>query len=158
VVMTLVVTSIDRRSRTVRAQLGVPARPGGGGPGLSHLADRVTAAADGYLERRNQRRTLAAALEAARISLRPGEVVVLAAIATLVAGLAGLALGGLLGGLVLAALVPLAARLTVGHLAERRRQRFAEQLPDTLQLLTSTLKSGYALLQALDSVAQEAAE
>ena len=31
-------------------------------------------------------------------------------------------------------------------------------LPDTLQLLTSTLRSGYGLLQALDSVAQEAAE
>ncbi len=31
-------------------------------------------------------------------------------------------------------------------------------MPDTLQLLTSTLRSGYGLLQALDSVAQEAAE
>ena len=54
--------------------------------------------------------------------------------------------------------MPLAARLVVGHLAERRRAKFAEQLPDTLQLLTSTLRSGYGLLQALDSVAQEAAE
>jgi tight adherence protein B len=118
----------------------------------------MTAAADGYLERHNQRRTLAAALEAASISLRPGEFIVLAGIATLIAGFAGLVLAGLLGGLVLAVLVPLAARLVLGHLAERRRQAFSELLPDTLQLLTSTLRSGYALLQALDSVAQESAE
>ena len=155
--LTLLALSVDRRSRTARAQLGVQ-RSRVSGPGITHLADRVTAAADGYLERRNQRRTLAAALEAASISLRPGEFIVLTGIATLVAGLAGLALGGPLGGIVLVALVPLAARLVVGHLAERRRQKFAEQLPDTLQLLTSTLRSGYALLQALDSVAQEAAE
>jgi tight adherence protein B len=157
VVLTLVGLSVDRRSRDARAQLGVQ-RPSLGGPGLTHMADRMTAAADGYLERHNQRRTLAAALESASISLRPGEFIVLTGIAALVAGLAGLALGGLLGGLVLAALVPLAARLVVGHLAERRREKFAEMLPDTLQLLTSTLRSGYALLQALDSVAQQSAE
>jgi tight adherence protein B len=158
VLVTVTGLSVDRRSRKARAQLGVQQRSLVNGPGITHLADRMTAAADGYLERHNQRRTLAAALEVASISLRPGEFIVVTAIATLVAGCAGLALGGLLGGIALAALVPLAARLVVGRLAERRRERFAELLPDTLQLLTSTLRSGYALLQALDSVAQEAAE
>jgi len=149
--------SVDRRSRRARAQLGLQ-RSLTSRPSISHLSDRMTAAADGYLERHNQRRTLAAALESASISLRPGEFIVLAGIATLVAGLAGLTVAGLLGGIVLAVLVPLAARLVVGHLAERRRAKFAEMLPDTLQLLTSTLRSGYSLLQALDSVAQEAAD
>jgi tight adherence protein B len=155
--LTLVGLSVDRRSRNARAQLGVQ-RSLVSGPGVTHLADRMTAAADGYLERRDQRRTLAAALESASISLRPGEFIVLAGIATLLAGLAGFALGGPLVGILLAVLVPLVARFVVGHLAERRRGKFAEMLPDTLQLLTSTLRSGYALLQALDSVAQEAAE
>jgi tight adherence protein B len=153
----LVGLSVDRRNRTARAQLGVHRSPLSR-PGITHLADRMTAAADGYLDRRDQRRTLAAALEAAAISLRPGEFIVLTGVTTLLALLAGLALGGPLGGIVLAALVPLVARLVVGRLAERRRQRFAEMLPDTLQMVTSTLRSGYALLQALDSVAQEAAE
>ena len=157
VLLTLVGLSVDRRSRKARAQLGVQ-RSIVGGPGISHLADRMTATADGYLERRGQRRTLAAALEAASISLRPGEFIVVTGIAALVAGVAGLALGGPLGAIVLVALVPLAARVIVGRLAERRRDKFADMLPDTLQLLTSTLRSGYALLQALDSVAQEAAE
>ncbi len=157
VTLTLVGLSVDRRSRNARAQLGVQ-RSHLSGPAVTHLADRMTAAADGYLERRDQRRTLAAALESASISLRPGEFIVLAGIATLLAGLAGLALGGPLVGILLAVLVPLVARFVVGHLAERRRDKFAEMLPDTLQMLTSTLRSGYALLQALDSVAQEAAE
>jgi tight adherence protein B len=157
VLLAVVGLSVDRRSRRARAQLGVE-RSLVSRPSISNLSDRVTAAADGYLERHNQRRTLAAALESASISLRPGEFIVLTGIATLVAGLAGLTLGGLLGGIVLAVLVPLAARLVVGRLAERRREKFGEQLPDTLQLLTSTLRSGYSLLQALDSVAQEAAE
>jgi tight adherence protein B len=157
VLLSLVGLSVDRRNRKARAQLGVE-RSLVSGPGITHMADRMTAAADGYLERHNRRRTLAAALEAAAISLRPGEFIVLVGIATMVAGLAGLALGGPLFGIVLVALVPLTARFVVGHLAERRREKFAEQLPDTLQLLTSTLRSGYALLQALDSVAQESAE
>ena len=141
VLLSLVGLSVDRRNRKARAQLGVE-RSLVSGPGITHMADRMTAAADGYLERHNRRRTLAAALEAAAISLRPGEFIVLVGIATMVAGLAGLALGGPLFGIVLVALVPLAARFVVGHLAERRREKFAEQLPDTLQLLTSTLQIG----------------
>jgi tight adherence protein B len=46
----------------------------------------------------------------------------------------------------------------VARKARRRRERFVELLPDNLQMLTSTLRSGYGLLQALDNVAQEAEE
>jgi tight adherence protein B len=153
----LVAVSVNRKGRLARAQLGVQRRVADA-HGLTHFADRMTAAADGYLDRRNQRRTLSTALEVAGISLRPGEFVVLVAIAAIVAGIVGLMLAGVLGLVALAVLVPLGARIIVGHMAERRRAKFAEQLPDTLQLLTSTLRSGYGLLQALDSVAQEAAE
>jgi tight adherence protein B len=69
-----------------------------------------------------------------------------------------MALLGIIGLVLAVVVVPLTARFVVGHLAERRRTQFAEALPDTLQLLTSTLRSGYGLLQALDSVAEEAAE
>jgi tight adherence protein B len=43
-------------------------------------------------------------------------------------------------------------------LADRRRTAFADALPDNLQLLTGTLRSGYGLLQALDTLAREAPE
>jgi tight adherence protein B len=37
----------------------------------------------------------------------------------------------------------------------RRQQRFMQQLPDTLQLLSGTLKAGYGVMQALDTVVRE---
>jgi tight adherence protein B len=40
----------------------------------------------------------------------------------------------------------------------RRQQRFVEQLPDTLQLISGSLSTGYSLPQALDSVVQEGTE
>ncbi|MEO5975047.1 MAG: type II secretion system F family protein, partial [Ilumatobacteraceae bacterium] len=41
---------------------------------------------------------------------------------------------------------------------KRRRTDFVAQLPDTLQLLGSMLRSGYGLVQALDTVANESEE
>lgn len=38
---------------------------------------------------------------------------------------------------------------------DRRRRRFMSQLPDTLQLLAGTLKAGYGVLQAIDTVVKE---
>lgn len=40
----------------------------------------------------------------------------------------------------------------------KRRTEFIAQLPDTLQMLSSMLRSGYGLVQALDTVADEAIE
>jgi tight adherence protein B len=37
----------------------------------------------------------------------------------------------------------------------RRRAKFMKQLPDTLQLLAGTLKAGYGVLQAIDTVVKE---
>ena len=78
------------------------------------------------------------------------------------------AVGGLLG---LALLWSLSSRLWLGLLGlilgaaipaallssakSRRQERFMEQLPDTLQLLSGTLKSGYGVMQALDTVVKE---
>ncbi len=40
----------------------------------------------------------------------------------------------------------------------KHQAAFAEQLPDVLQLVTTSLRSGFGLAQALDSVAEEAEE
>ena len=65
---------------------------------------------------------------------------------------------GPLGLLATIVLVPFVAKAVLNRRAARRRAKFAELLPDNLQLLTSSLKSGYGLLPALDNVAQEAEE
>jgi tight adherence protein B len=69
---------------------------------------------------------------------------------------AGTILAGLLVGVLLAATVAIAARLILTMLAGRRRQRFHAQLGDDLQLMAGSLRSGYAVLQAIDVVAREA--
>ncbi len=74
----------------------------------------------------------------------------------LIAFALGLLLGNLLVGLVLAVLIPVAARFAVSYLATRRQTAFADQLNDTLLLLAGTLRAGYGFMQAADTVAREA--
>jgi tight adherence protein B len=127
-------------------------------PTASELTRRLTAAAEGFLERRGQRDSLALTLDVAGISLRTGEFVVLGLAATVVGALAGLAVAGPLGLLLGVVGVPMGVRTTVRVLADRRRAAFADALPDTLQLLTGALRSGHGLLQSLDTLAREAPE
>ena len=128
------------------------------GPSVSQVTQRLTAATERFLDRRGQRQRLATALEVAGISLRTGEYVLLAAAATLVAALAAFAIAGAIGLLVAVVVGPVCGWLLVSSMADRRRAQFAELLPDNLQLLTSTLRSGYGLMQALATLGQEASE
>ncbi len=65
--------------------------------------------------------------------------------------------------LILAILVGLFAGLlfpvlALRYLAHRRAKRFESILPDVMMLVATSLSSGFSLLQALDSVARDAAE
>lgn len=141
--------------RAGRDQLGVtPGRATGTsgaiGRNLSDYADRA-------LERGGRRRGLSEALDVAAVSLRPGEfVIVVAALAVTAAAVLGL-VAGPVGALIGVALVVLGARAVLSIRGDRRRRAFAAQLPDVLQLLTSGLRAGYALPQAIDAVANQAA-
>jgi tight adherence protein B len=46
-------------------------------------------------------------------------------------------------------------RLLLSNARSRRQAKFMAQLPDTLQLLAGTLKAGYGVLQAIDTVVKE---
>jgi tight adherence protein B len=140
----------------VRAQLAGVGRRRPGGSGLTELASRASLVADEQLERRGYRRGLGASLERAGIDLRPGEFIVLATCGVVAAFALGAVLQGTIAGLLLAGLAALAARLVVSVKGDRRRARFADQLGDTLQLLSGSLRAGYGLMQAIDSVAREA--
>jgi tight adherence protein B len=147
----------DGGRRAIRSGLGLE-RARAAGTGIVKLKERTTTGVDRFLERRGRSRSASGALEAAGISLRPGEFVMLVLTATAVGGLAMLALFGALGLLATMVLGPLTAKVVLGRRCSGRRAKFAEQLAGNLQLLTSSLKSGYGLLPALDNVAQEAEE
>lgn len=122
---------------------------------LADVTDRAESVGDTLLRRRGGVAAVARTLELAGVDLRPGEL-----LAGITAGSALLLLAGWVfvapvAGVLLALLVPVAARVAVHVLATQRRQRFNEQLGDTLQLLAGSLRAGHGLAQSVDTVARE---
>lgn len=125
-------------------------------PGMTTLANRATLVVERNLQKRGWTPSLNASLERAGITLRPGEFVVLCGSAA-VAGLAiGIVLGGMLLGLLVVAAVGVLSLFGLRVLGERRRSKFGDQLGESLQLMSGSLRAGYSLLQAVDAVAHEA--
>ncbi len=72
------------------------------------------------------------------------------------AGLFGFFMFGLPGAVVLMAIVVGLYRSWASRADSRRSAAFAEQLPETLQLIAGSMRSGLSLLQAIDTVSLEA--
>lgn len=123
-------------------------------PALSGLANRAIGLAERSLRGEREGR-LNRWLEKAGMSMRPGEFVVLAAIA----GIVGIALGYFIfripGAVVGGLLALLVVRFIVQRKAAGRQAAFAEQLPDTLHLIAGSLRAGFGLLQAIEVIAEE---
>ena len=106
-------------------------------------------------EERGVLQAVEAKLEQADLPVRPAEALFFYLVAVGVAGLIGLVLGQLFGAVIalfVFALVPIAV---LNALASRRQRQFTAQLPDTLQLLASTLRAGYSLLQGAEAVTEQ---
>lgn len=100
---------------------------------------------------------LSTALERAAIPLRPGEYVVITSVAALVAAvvLAAITSTWIMGVLGVGLVVGGAWKLPELRQA-RRRRAFAEQLPDALSLIASSLSAGHTFLRAVQLMVQEA--
>ena len=72
---------------------------------------------------------------------------------TILGGLIVFLLGNLFWGAGVLAALAILPWVVVGALAIRRTRAFVSQLPDMLQLLGATLRSGFSILQGLDTVA-----
>jgi Flp pilus assembly protein TadB len=103
---------------------------------------------------------LAERLELAGIARKPAEWALLGGcLGIVVAGALSLVTSYVLVGVLAGALIGwLAMRLSLSFRIVRRRAAFADQLPDVLQLVASTLQSGFSLPQALDAVVREDAQ
>ncbi|SCG50934.1 type II secretion system F family protein [Micromonospora inositola] len=124
-------------------------RPGGG------PASTVLALSDRMARARGGEERVAKDLERAGMTLRPREWTAARAGATVAGALLLGLLGGVLAALLGAALGWLAAGLYRRVRGARRRQAFADLLPDTLQLVVGSLRSGFSLAQAIDAVVQD---
>jgi tight adherence protein B len=116
----------------------------------------LSAQAEAVAQRRGLTGALNSALDAANILLRPGEAIAAAiGLAAVAGGLVAVLMKSFLWG----GMVFLVAALIVFALVERagrqERARFEQQLPDTLTLMATSLRAGYSLVQAVESVAGE---
>lgn len=123
----------------------------------SPLVQRLVSAVGDAASRRGLLQYLEEKLDKANLPVRPAEalflyivgVVVVTVLTTLMNPIVAIVVG------VLAAAGPW---LALNFLGERRTAAFTSQLPDMLQLLATTLRSGFSLLQGLDTVARQLPE
>jgi tight adherence protein B len=141
------------RERVSKARLGID-KP----RSMSDIGVRSVSAIEDALERYGKRADLGNALAVADISMKPAEFVAVVAVVALVAGLVGLVVAGPIAGVLVAILICVAVRVYVRRAESKRQAAFADQLPDVLQLVTTALRSGFGLTQALESVAEDAEE
>ncbi len=121
------------------------------------LAQNVLRLSEDFVRRRGWSERIALQLDRADLRLRPHEWVVIQAAVILAAAalfgvlvytsIVGFVLGGLLGWLGTVAYVKVKAT--------RRLKAFDEHLPDTLQLVASSLQTGFSLGQAFDAAARD---
>ena len=122
----------------------------------SALANRAILFAEEKLGDTKGQSGLSSLLERAGSALRPGEFLLMATSAAMVAFALGYFAGGLLPAALLGGLVVAGARLPLEVRATKRQTAFANQLGDNLQLIAGSVRAGYGLVQAIDTVAHEA--
>ncbi len=117
---------------------------------------RLAGAVDRVIDRRDSEGELDKILDVAGISLRPGEFTLVALAVIIVPSMLFWLVGGMVGAVVMAMVAATALYFYVSSRADRRRQKFATQLTDTLGIMTGSLRAGRGLPQAIELVAAEA--
>ena len=126
----------------------------------SKIIEQVVEKAEEAAASRGNLRSTTSLLEKAEIPLRVGEAFAIQV---------GIILGALLLGFLISGGSPFVAlflaipaaifpSLFVKFKVKRRSKKLERQLPDTLNLLASTLKAGYSFIQGIDAVGNEAEE
>ena len=100
---------------------------------------------------------MASALELADVKAGPSQVVFLTGLVTIIIALVLYSIAGV-GGIVIAFATPFILRSILLRKIARKRRAFQEQLPDNLDVLTSSLRAGHSLVGALTVVAADAPE
>jgi len=111
------------------------------------------------LERAGWWETFKANVEIARIQHSPIKLAGICVLATVaVAALAGLALGTPVISILLLPFGPVILNAAVKGLLHRQRDHYAEQLPNNLQELASSMRAGHGLVASITSMARGAQE
>ncbi len=141
-----------RRERVPRPTVPAPTRAT-----PRELVDRLLKPAAENLSHRRKEQgkpTLSEDLARAGLNITPPEYLLIRIGTVALAALVGLFRFGFgLGPLILAAVGFAVPPLVIAYLQRRRQQKFNDQLTSMLQLLSNSLKTGYAIDRALETVA-----
>ena len=146
-----------KRSLDVQKRGGSKDASGGRGISASAIGKRAVSLVEQMPKPEGTEERLQLQLDRAYWPLRSSEFVLVsvgAAIGGLVIG--WLLIGDVFGGLFLFAIGAVVPYVLLRIAVARRQGAFEAQLPDTLQLLAGSLKAGYGMLQAIDTVEKEA--
>ncbi len=91
----------------------------------------------------------------ADLPVRPAEALFLYLVTALIGGALAVLLGNLVWAIIVVAVLGVVPWVVLETLAVRRTRAFVAELPDMLQLLGTTLRSGFSILQGLDTVAAQ---
>ncbi len=147
----------DRR-RSLRSDADTASRPTSGnvvGRAVQTLRAAATRVSSRAVERADEGGAIDSALDRAGLVMRAGEFVAVTVAVAAGAGLLGFLLFGPVPGLILAVGALLAAPSFLRQRARARNRKFAEQLGDALVIMSGSLRSGFGLGQAVDTVAEE---
>lgn len=120
--------------------------------------EKVATAIERRLQNTSRYKRLVADIETSGIDRKASVFVLHTLLITAASVVAGYAFRGILGALIAIFLVPFGSLKSLRSKIKRQRTQFIDQLPETLQMLGSMLRSGYGLIQALDTVANESEE
>jgi tight adherence protein B len=132
-------------------------RPEALSEGYSPLVESTIGIAGKMVDQFDEKGDMRAALERARIPMRPGEYVVTAggatfALAAVLYGVTGVWLFAVVG----LGVGPMAAAAFVRRRIAKRKKAFEAALPDALTLIASSLSAGHTFLRAIQMMTEEA--
>jgi tight adherence protein B len=122
---------------------------------LTRFAGNAVQSIDRVLAKRNVRYFNRESLENAGLRLSQAEFILLILVGAFIGALIGLVVAGPLLAILLVIAAPFVGHLVLGFLSGKRRAKFDEQLGDTLQLLSGSLRAGHSILRAIDAAANE---
>ena len=122
---------------------------------LTRFAGSAVQGIERVLAKRNVRFFNREILENAGLRLSQADFLLLVIIGSFVGALIGLVVAGPLLAILLALAAPFVGHLVLGFLTGKRRTKFGDQLGDTLQLLSGSLRAGHSILRAIDAAANE---
>lgn len=131
-----------------------------GDKGLAQTAllQRAVEITEDFAERQGFLVKVEAMLERADLPLRAAEALFFYGAGLLVLGAGSLFLFGFPTGFMFILLLGLLPPAALSFLAGKRAKKFVSLLPDTLHLLSGSLRAGYSLMQGVEAVSQEVEE